>query len=134
MQKAPQRDTRRGAKRQKYTVGTAVSAPRVPLARERFTARDDEHSDCDGNGCCDGFAPHFPHPRQRGRACARGAGKRVHFFVMPFSAFSLYRAEASLSSAFRQISAKFYHLFGASPYNDSREGQVLPSAYKEELL
>ena len=59
-------------------------APRLPLARERFTARDDEHSDFDGNGCCDGFTPHFPHPHPRaGVPALLAQGSVFIYFVMP---------------------------------------------------
>jgi hypothetical protein len=76
-------------------------APRLPLARERFTARDDEHSDFDGNGCCDGFAPHFPHPRRGGVPALVAQGSVFIYFVMPFGFFII----AQKGGAVKRISA-----------------------------
>ena len=84
------------------------NAPRLPGSF--FTARDDEHSDwkgdpCNGNGCCDGVAPYFPHPRPTCRAVARSCRAEPCSFILCIRR-SVRRLYYKGSVAFCQESAR----------------------------
>ena len=74
----PPRENPRGA-RQNEGVGTSPVSAIPPITRGYLAAQDGEHSDWghaarNGNGCCDGFAPYFPHPRKHACGCAMPLG------------------------------------------------------------
>lgn len=63
--------------------------------------RYNEHSDCHGNGCCNGFSPYFPHLR----TAKRHDIIHMHENIAEYSVmYILYHIEAQLSIEIRKKS------------------------------